>query len=149
MFQVKWLWYSLKGYRKFYITALFLSLVCNVLYLTTPYFSKEIVDTYLTSKSAIENLNKNKEGLIWLLVGMIGFTLLRTILQYSCNMTYEISSQGMIYKIRNKLFERVQNQDMNFYDKNRTGDLMTRLTGDLDAVRHTVSWVIKGIVESC
>ncbi len=148
MFQVKWLWYSLKGYRKFYITALFLSLMCNVLYLTIPYFSKEIVDTYLTSENAIENLNNNKQGLIWLLVGMIGFTLLRTILQYSCNMTYEISSQGMIYKIRNKLFERVQNQDMNFYDKNRTGDLMTRLTGDLDAVRHTVSWVIKGIVES-
>lgn len=148
MFQVKWLWYSLKGYRKFYITALFLSLVCNVLYLTTPYFSKEIVDTYLTAENAIENLNNNKEGFIWLLVGMIGFTLLRTILQYSCNMTYEVSSQGMIYKIRNKLFERVQNQDMNFYDKNRTGDLMTRLTGDLDTVRHAVSWVFKGIVES-
>lgn len=148
MFQVKWLWYSLKGYRKIYITALFLSLLCNVLYLTTPYFSKEIVDTYITSENAIQNLENNRDGFIMLLIGMIGFTLLRTVLQYSCNMTYEISSQGMIYKIRNKLFERVQNQDMNFYDKNRTGDLMTRLTGDLDAVRHAVSWVFKGIVES-
>ena len=148
MFQIKWLWYSLKGYRKFYITALFLSLLCNVLYLTTPYFSKEIVDTYITSENARQNLENNRNGFIMLLVGMIGFTLLRTIMQYSCNMTYEISSQGMIYKIRNKLFERVQNQDMNFYDKNRTGDLMTRLTGDLDAVRHAVSWVFKGMVES-
>ena len=37
---------------------------------------------------------------------------------------------------------------MDFYDKYRTGDLMTRLTGDLDMVRHMVSWVIKGFVES-
>ena len=79
---------------------------------------------------------------------MVGFTLLRTIFQYTCNMTYEISSQGMIYRIRNHLFRRIENQDMEFYDRNRTGDLMTRLTGDLDMVRHAVSWVFKGIVES-
>lgn len=148
MFQLQWLWHNLKGYRKFYIAALVLSLACNALYLTTPYFSKEIVDNYLTGENAAANLANNRRGFIMLLVGMIGFTLLRTVFQYSCNMTYEISSQGMIYKIRNKLFHRIQNQDMDFYDKNRTGDLMTRLTGDLDMVRHAVSWVFKGIVES-
>jgi len=148
MFQIKWLWHNLKGYRKIYIAALILSLACNVLYLTTPYFSSKIVDRYITGSDALENLEKDRHGFIMLLVGMIGFTLLRTICQYACNMTYEVSSQGMIVKIRNHLFHRVQNQDMDFYDKNRTGDLMTRLTGDLDMVRHTVSWVFKGIVES-
>lgn len=148
MFQIQWLWHNLKGYRKIYIAALVLSLACNALYLTTPYFSSKIVDTYITGKNAAANLQADKHGFIMLLVGMIGFTLLRTVCQYSCNMTYEISSQGMIYKIRNRLFQRVQRQDMDFYDKNRTGDLMTRLTGDLDMVRHAVSWVFKGIVES-
>ena len=148
MFQIQWLWHNLKGYRKIYIAALVLSLACNALYLTTPYFSSKIVDTYITGENAAANLQADKHGFIMLLVGMIGFTLLRTVCQYSCNMTYEISSQGMIYKIRNRLFQRVQRQDMDFYDKNRTGDLMTRLTGDLDMVRHAVSWVFKGIVES-
>lgn len=148
MFQVQWLWHNLKGYRKFYITALVLSLVCNALYLTTPYFSSEVIDKYITNENAVENLKNDRNGFILLLVGMIGFTLLRTIFQYACNMTYEISSQGMIYKIRNHLFSKIQHQDMDFYDKNRTGDLMTRLTGDLDMVRHAVSWVFKGIVES-
>lgn len=148
MFQIQWLWHNLKGYRKIYIIALVLSLVCNALYLTTPYFSSQIIDVYITGENAAENLKNDKNGFLLLLVAMIGFTLLRTIFQYTCNMTYEKSSQGMIYKIRNHLFKQIQNQDMDFYDKNRTGDLMTRLTGDLDMVRHAVSWVFKGIVES-
>ncbi len=148
MFQIQWLWHNMKGYRKMYITALLFSVLCNALYLTTPYFSSEIVDKYITNDNAAFNLENDRHGFIMLLVGLVGITLIRTILQYICNMTYEVSSQGMIYKIRGELFERIQNQDMDFYDKNRTGDLMTRLTGDLDMVRHTVSWVIKGIVES-
>ena len=148
MFQLKWIWHNLKGYRGYYITALVLSLFCNCLYLTTPYFSKELVDKFISGENAAENLANNRSLFWWLLAGMIGFTLLRTIFQYGCNMTYEISSQGMIYKIRNHLFRRIEHQDMDFYDRNRTGDLMTRLTGDLDMVRHAVSWVFKGIVES-
>ncbi|MBR6872433.1 MAG: ABC transporter ATP-binding protein [Ruminococcus sp.] len=148
MFQIKWLWHNLRGYRGVYITALFLSLVCNALHLTTPYFSSRIVDEYLTADNAIERLASDRSGLIMLLAAMLGFTLLRTVTQYACNMTYEISSQGMIYRMRNHLFNRVLTQDMEFYDTHRTGDLMTRLTGDLDMVRHTVSWVIKGFVES-
>ncbi|MGN0593946.1 MAG: ABC transporter ATP-binding protein [Hominimerdicola sp.] len=148
MFQIQWLWHNLKGYRKFYIAALVLSVVCNVLYLTTPYFSSELVDTFISADNAMQNLVEKRSLFWWLLGGMIGFTLLRTVLQYLCNMTYEISSQGMIYRIRNHLFSRIEHQDMEFYDRNRTGDLMTRLTGDLDMVRHAVSWVFKGIVES-
>jgi len=134
MFQLQWIWHNLKGYRKFYVTALVLSIVCNALYLTTPYFSKELVDKFLSSKDALFNLEHERK-LFWLLLaGMVGFTLLRTICQYTCNMTYELSSQGMIYRIRTHLFRRIENQDMEFYDRNRTGDLMTRLTGDLDVV---------------
>ena len=33
-------------------------------------------------------------------------------------------------------------EDFNFFNKNRTGDLMSRQTGDMDAVRHMVSHVI-------
>ena len=148
MFQVQWLWHNMKGYRGVYVTALCLSLVCNALHLTTPYFSSRIVDEYLTADNALERLQTDRHGLIMLLVGMLGFTLLRTVCQYACNMTYEISSQGMIYKVRNHLFNKVLTQDMEFYDTHRTGDLMTRLTGDLDMVRHMVSWVFKGMLES-
>jgi ATP-binding cassette subfamily B protein len=37
---------------------------------------------------------------------------------------------------------------MKFYSTYRTGDLMTRVTGDLDAVRHMVAWVVRMVVEA-
>ncbi len=138
----------MKGSRAAYIAALFLSIACNAMYITSPYFQSRIIDTFISNDNAAENL-KNQKGLLWwLLIGMVGFTLLRTVLQYACNMYYETSSQGMIYRVRTHLFRKIENQDMDFYDRYRTGDLMTRLTGDLDMVRHMVSWVIKGCVES-
>ena len=67
MFQLQWIWHNLKGYRKFYVTALVLSIVCNALYLTTPYFSKELVDKFLSSKDALFNLEHERK-LFWLLL---------------------------------------------------------------------------------
>ncbi len=148
MFQLRWLWKNMEGSRRNYILALILSIFCNALHITSPYFQSAIIDTYISNDNAVQNLQNDTAGLWWLIAGMIGFTLMRTIFQYTCNMYYEKASQGMIYKVRTHLFRKIENQDMEFYDKYRTGDLMTRLTGDLDMVRHMVSWVIKGIVES-
>ncbi len=148
MLQIKWLWDNLKGYRKKYIIALFLSVLCNILYITSPYFQSRIVDTFISNEHAAENLRQNKSLLLWLIAGIIFFTVVRVCFQYACNMYYETASQGMLYRIRTGLFRSIENQDMDFYDTFRTGDLMTRLTGDLDLCRHMVSWVIKGIVES-
>jgi ATP-binding cassette subfamily B multidrug efflux pump len=39
-------------------------------------------------------------------------------------------------------------QDFSFYSKNRTGDLMSRQMGDMDAIRHFVAYVIYGIYEN-
>ncbi|MGN0633355.1 MAG: ABC transporter ATP-binding protein [Oscillospiraceae bacterium] len=148
MFQIKWLWENMKGSRKSYITALCLSVLCSALYISAPYFQSKIIDTFISNENAAANLKNHRDTFLWLIAGMVGFTFLRTVFQYACNMYYEKASQGMIYKVRTHLFRKIENQDMEFYDKFRTGDLMTRLTGDLDMVRHMVSWVIKGTVES-
>lgn len=148
MIQVKWLWDNLKGYRKKYCIALILSVLCNILYITSPYFQSQIVDIFISNEHAVENLIEKRDLLLCLIGGMVFFTLIRVCFQYACNMYYETASQGMIYRIRTGLFRNIENQDMEFYDTFRTGDLMTRMTGDLDMCRHMVSWVIKGIVES-
>jgi len=147
MFQMKWIWNNLKGYRVIYILALCITVCVQTLYLTTPIFSQRLVDTFLTGENALVNLETRKGYLIELLILMVATTFLRTVLQYSGNMCYETSTQGMVYKIRNHLFKTIQNQDMDYYNKYRTGDLMTRLTGDLDMVRHCMAWIIKSIVE--
>lgn len=57
-------------------------------------------------------------------------------------MCFESSSQGTIYDIREKTYRKLMKEDFAFFNRNRTGDLMSRQTGDIDAVRHMVSHVI-------
>ncbi len=148
MFQIKWIWQNLKGYRGRYVFAVVLSIVCNALILATPILSALIVDNFITSDNALYNIANKKGYLIALLIALVAFTSLKSYIQYVCCMSYEKSSQGAVYRIRSKLFRSVQNQDMSFYDEYRTGDLMTRLTGDLDMVRHMLAFVFRGLVES-
>ncbi len=54
----------------------------------------------------------------------------------------------MMYNIRIYLYNKIQGQDREYYDHNRTGDLMTKMTGDLDMVRHSMAWIFKTIIES-
>lgn len=138
----------MKGYRKRYILALCMTVIGQIMYLTNPIFGQKIVDTFIYSDSAAENLVSGRKLLIMLCLGMVLFTLIRTVIQFSSNMLYEVCSQGMLSKIRNYLFANVQKQDMTFYDRSSTGDIMTRLSGDLDMVRHSVAWIIKTLLES-
>lgn len=79
---------------------------------------------------------------------MVLFTLLRCVIVYGVCMIYEHVSQTVLYRVRNYLYDKIQRQDMTFYSTYRTGDLMTRLTGDLDAIRHMVAWIIRMVIES-
>ncbi len=146
--KMRWLWENMKGYRALYILGIFGTILYNVLQLTVPVFSEKIVDLFLTGEDAAENLLTKRNLLIGLIVGMVIVTFLRTIVVYATCINFEYVSQNVLYRIRNFLFAKIEHQDMRFYDNYRTGDLMTRLTGDLDAVRHMIAWVIRMIVES-
>lgn len=148
MFELKWLWKNLEGDRTRYILALCLSVVGSSLMIVNPYIGQRIVDTFIANDNALQNLTEERGLLIMLCLGMIGFSLLRTGLAYLTTMQYEWSSQNMLYRVRVFLYNKIQEQDMNYYDHNRTGDLMTKMTGDLDMVRHSMAWIIKTIIES-
>lgn len=143
-----WLWENMEGRRGMYIIALLGTVTYNILQLTVPYFSSHIVDDYISGENAKANLANNISGLYLLLAGMVGVTLLRVIIVYLTCMGFEKVSQTVLYRIRNYLFNKIEHQDMKFYNEFRTGDLMTRVTGDLDAIRHMIAWVDRAIVES-
>lgn len=118
------------------------------MFIITPMMSQRIVDTFITADNALEMIELRRDLLLWMVGAMIGFTLLRTVIQYSAAMLYESSSQGTIYRVRKRLYENINLQDASFYDIYRTGDIMTRMSGDIDWVRHSLSWIIKTVLES-
>lgn len=147
MFLFRWLWKNMKGCRAIYITALCLTVVCQSMYIITPYFTQQITDNFIVNENALQNLQEHSDTLILMLAAMVGFTLLRCGIQYGSNMMYEHSSQMLIYRVRKVLFDKIEQQDASFYNVYRTGDIMTRVTSDLDMVRHSIAWIIKTIVE--
>jgi ATP-binding cassette subfamily B protein len=63
-------------------------------------------------------------------------------------MIFEKTSQEMLFTMRDHVYRKFMRQDFNFYNTNRTGDLMSRQTGDMDAIRHFVAYVIYSVYEN-
>ncbi len=147
MFLFRWLWKNMEGHRAMYVCALLLTVVCQSMYIITPYFTSQITDTFIVNENALENLQDHTDTLLWMLAAMVGFTVLRCALHYGSGMMYEHTSQSLIYKVRKVLFDNIESQDARFYNFFRTGDIMTRVSGDLDMVRHSVAWIVKSMVE--
>ncbi|HBH95071.1 MAG TPA: ABC transporter ATP-binding protein [Ruminococcaceae bacterium] len=148
MFLFRWLWNNMKGYHGRYILAMIFSVCCQSMYIITPMMSQRIVDTFITADNALEMIERQSGLLIWMVGAMIGFTVLRAVIQYSAAMLYETASQATIYNIRKRLYENINLQDASFYNIYRTGDIMTRMSGDIDWVRHSLSWIIRAVLES-
>ena len=146
--KLSWLWENMEGCRILYIIGILGTVLYNALQLTVPYFSQKIIDLFLTGENAARNLIEKRTLFYELVIAMVVLTIFRTTVVYLVCMDVEHVSQTMLYRIRNVLFRKIEHQDMNFYNTYRTGDLMTRVTGDLDAVRHMVAWVIRSVVEA-
>ena len=144
MFQLKWVWKNLEGCRKRYIAALCSTVVLAVMVLGTSLITANIMDTVFKPLMETGQVTEEaRQRLIVLVAVLIGYTLLRTTMAYFSVITYETCSQKLVYKLRKDLYRNMQEQDQDFYSRNRTGDLMTRLTGDMDMVRFMVAWIIR------
>lgn len=131
---IRWFLSFLKKYRVRMIVGLILVFITSMLVLINPQISGMIVD------EVIEGQHYEKLGILLLI--MIGVTLVRSLLRFTFLMCFESSSQGLVYDMREEAYRKLMKEDFNFFNKNRTGDLMSRQTGDMDAVRHMVSHVI-------
>ena len=111
---LQWLFSNMRGMGAIYIFAMFLPVVYNVLHLVVPIFSQKLIDIFLSGDQAAENI-KTKLPLFWgLVVGMVLFTLIRTIIVYLTCMLFEKVSQETMVRIRSRLFHKILHQDMKF-----------------------------------
>lgn len=134
MAEFKWIWGYLKKFRRVFFTALALVVVMNLMNMINPYVQGVIVDKVIKGGQ--------NEILVTLIAIMIGTTLVRAVLRYFYQLGFETVSQKTVYSVREDTFKRVQEQDFEFFDKTKTGDIMARMTGDLEAVRHFTAFVI-------
>lgn len=140
MTAMQWFFSFLKKYRLKLVIALILVTFASSLTIINPYISGIIVDDVIKGG--------HKELLFKLVSILIITTLVRSIIKYIYLFLFETSSQKMLFTMRDYVYRRFLEEDFTFYNKNRTGDLMSRQTGDMDAIRHFVAYVIYSIYEN-
>ncbi|MBU6134202.1 ABC transporter ATP-binding protein [Clostridium tertium] len=140
MDSLKWIFSYLKKYKFKYLFALLLVLFTSAINMVNPFISGRIVDKVLGENQT--NL------LIPLILTMIAIVVFKGFITYAYQMILEKISQRILFKIRTDLYEKLLELDVNFYSKVKTGDLMARMTGDTDAIRHFVAWVVYNILSS-
>jgi ATP-binding cassette subfamily B protein len=76
--------------------------------------------------------------------GLVGAALLRGLFQFLQGYLAERASQGVAYDLRNVLFEKIERLGFGYYDRVETGQLVTRLTSDVEQIR---TFVGSGVVQ--
>lgn len=136
----KWFYGFLRKYKWYMFAGLLMTTCISLLALINPIVSGEIVDRVINGGET--------ERLPMLIVIMVAVTGVRGILRYFHQVMYEIASQGTLYEMRDTVYRKLLQEDFAFYNKKRTGDLMSRQTGDMDAIRHFVAFVIYAVYEN-
>ncbi|WP_139902536.1 ABC transporter ATP-binding protein [Clostridium thermarum] len=136
----KWIWGHVKIYKGKFILAMFMVLLGSAMNMVNPYISGIIVDKVISGGM--------KELLLKLILIMIGITVLKTVNRYVFQMIFERISQDTIFNIREDMYNKLQKLDFDFFNNTRTGDIMAKMTGDIDMIRHFVAWVIYNIFDN-
>lgn len=140
MTPMKWFLSFLKKYRGLMIFGIILTFIITSLNIINPYISGLIVDKVI--RGGEYDLLLPFVGLMVIVVAVKGG------LRFVYQLVFETASQGTLYDMRDKVYRKLLQEDFAFYNKKRTGDLMSRQTGDMDAIRHFVAYVIYFTLEN-
>ena len=130
----QWIKNYIRPYKWLIVLGLFLVLITSGLHMVNPYLSGKIVDDVIK--------NGQTDLLMPLVIKLIIVTFLASVLNYFYKMIFEHISQNTVFQIRKDIYTQLQEQDFMYFDTTRTGDIMARLTGDTEAIRHFVAMII-------
>ncbi len=138
---------AMKGLLRYLLpfkTSLILVLISVVIYtllgLAGPYLMGVAIDRFITTRDA--------SGLPRIAGLMLGAYLLNNLFQAISAWVMADVSQRALKAMRKDLFGHLQTMPLAFFDRNPSGDLMSRLTNDIDAINQAVSQNVTSLIAS-
>lgn len=125
---VKYKWRLLFG--------VFITILSKILALQIPVIirkSLNSVETFFKSDIADKSIIENQ--LLWNLATILGVAILAGFLTFVMRQMIIVTSRLIEFDLKNEIYEQYQKLSINFYKKNRTGDLMNRISEDVSKVR--------------
>ncbi len=116
----------LRPYVRLLVGALILTLALNLLGVLQPKFTQYAIDWYI--------LPRTTDGLMVLVGLYLATQFLRFVFSYFQSILVNGVGQYTMFDIRRELYDKLQHQEVAYYDRNPVGRIMTRLTTDVDAL---------------
>ena len=116
----------LRPYVRLLVPALLLTLALNLLGVLQPKFTQYAIDWHI--------LPRKLDGLGFLVILFFGTQLLRLVFSYFQAILLNSVGQYVMFDMRKELYDKLQHQEVAYYDRNPVGRIMTRLTSDVDAL---------------
>ena len=127
--RLRGLWRMMRGYRVIYIGALaFIGLgaVMNTLtYVLLAYFIDDVLGGGIYTPSV----------LLVIALGFVGLALLQGFFTFWGGRLSAQTSEGIVQRLRDYLYDHIQRLSFRYHDKAQTGELIQRSTSDVDAIR--------------
>jgi ATP-binding cassette subfamily B protein len=121
----------LRPYRKSFVLLFLLGLVSTAVTLAQPFLTKLLIDNAL--------LRRNMNGLWYLAVWMAICSALSFVLGLASTRWYTKLSANVLFDMRIEVFRRLQFLSPRFYSKTKTGDIVSRLNGDISELQRLSS----------
>jgi len=150
MREVKWVFSFIRGKNiALMILAWLAGIISVVLLIVEPKIISHIVDDILKPMFADQSV-KSEDVLaqvVPLLLVALCVVGARALLKFWANVERDEIAYRALLILREDLYEKIGAQSREFFMKNRSGDLINKCTGDLDTMRHFMSWVSYNIFE--
>jgi ATP-binding cassette subfamily B protein len=129
---VKYKWRLLIG--------VFITILSKILALQIPRIiggSLNVIEEYLKEQKTGGNpeISIVQDQLVWNILIIIGVAVLAGFLTFVMRQMIIVTSRLIEFDLKNEIYEQYQKLSINFYKKNRTGDLMNRISEDVSKVR--------------
>ena len=150
MREVKWVFSFIRGKNIAWMILAWLAGIVTVVLLTVePKIISHIVDNILKpmfADSSVPTKEVINQVVPLLLVALV-VVITRALLKFWANVERDEIAYRALLILREDLYEKIGAQSRNFFMKNRSGDLINKCTGDLDMMRHFMSWVSYNMFE--
>lgn len=121
----------IKPYKFIFAITIFMLLITAGLETAGPFIIKIAIDKYLTPK--------NYNGFLYMVL-LLGLTIfLQFGVRYVQQYLTEYMGEKIMFDLRMEIFSHIHKMEMSFFDKNRVGRLMTRVTTDVQTLNEMLS----------
>jgi ATP-binding cassette subfamily B protein len=143
----------LRAYKRGLAASWALASVAMVMTVALPYLTGRAVDALRTGalhahRHELAARNHDRHTLLLVALAIVGAVLLRWVLTYMRRMIAGRVSLGIEYDLRKLLYGHLQRLELGFFDHQQTGQLMSRATVDLQAVRFFLGYGLVFILQS-